>query len=223
MNHKILQFLTVAFSVTLAGAYVYFAGKPKLRPTLAPRSIDVAYTVDPDTPGVAGPVFTSDLDMIPSTKSFRVVPPDISVAKPTTEMNAPTQPERVSDQAIIEILQKKSSFSIKQQSIREIAKSFSTQFRIPIIIDEASLKEQSISLDEAITLELPSVSLRTALKLILEPSELTYIVENDALLITARHRAMIKGTKAGLIDLAEGVPMPPILKELYQTPNPKSK
>jgi hypothetical protein len=222
MNQKILQVLTVAFSVSLAGAYVYFAGKPKQRLALAARSSEIPNTVGPAKPTVAGPIFNSDLDLIPSTKSFRVVPPDISVSKPMPELNSSMQPDKISDQAIIEVLQKKSSFSIKQQSIREIAKTFSTQFKIPIIIDEVSVKERGRSMEEAITLELPSVSLRTALKCILEPSELTYVVENKALLITARNSEMIMGTKAGLIDLADDVPMPPIPKDLYQS-NPTSK
>ncbi len=223
MNPKILQVLTVAFSVTLAGSYVYFAGKPKLRPALEPHSIDVTNTVDSNKSGLAGPTFTSDLDMIPSTKSFQMVPPDLSVSNPTTETNPSMQPDKITDQAIIDVLRKKSNFSIKQQSIREILKTFSTQFKIPIIIDEARIREKDSLDDPTITLELPSVSLRSALKLILEPFELTYVVENDVLLITARRSDMIMGTKAGRIDLTDDISMPPILKDLYQTPNPTSK
>ena len=237
MNHKILQVLTVAFSVTLAGSYVYFAGKPKMRPVLKPNSIDVTKTADPDKRSPAGPTFTSDLDLIPGTKSFRIVPPDISGSNPTPDTNqtAKVQGEAISntlqkkssfaikEQAIFDALQKKSSFSIKQQSLREIAKTFSTQYGIDIVIDEASLREQRTSADAAITLELPSVSLRSALKLILAPLDLTYSVESGILRIISRDSEMILGTKAGLIDLADDIPMPPILKDLYQTPNPTSK
>jgi peroxiredoxin len=54
-----------------------------------------------------------------------------------------------------------------------------------LVIDRAALSEQGVPLDKPITLKLAGVVLRSVLKLILEPLQLTYVVEDDALKITA--------------------------------------
>ena len=58
---------------------------------------------------------------------------------------------------------------------------------IPIVIDERALEEEAISLDEQITLQLQSpVSFRSALKLVLEPLNLTYVIEDEVMRITTK-------------------------------------
>ena len=58
---------------------------------------------------------------------------------------------------------------------------------IPIVIDERALEEEAISLDEQITLQLGTpVSFRSALKLVLEPLNLTYVIEDEVMRITTK-------------------------------------
>jgi hypothetical protein len=58
---------------------------------------------------------------------------------------------------------------------------------IPIVIDERALEEEAISLDEQITLQLQTpVSFRSALKLVLEPLNLTYVIEDEVMRITTK-------------------------------------
>ena len=70
-----------------------------------------------------------------------------------------------------------------------VIKIFKTLHDIPIIIDELALDELSITLEEPITLELPEVSFRSALKLILEPLQLTYVIENEVMRITSNRKS----------------------------------
>ncbi len=65
-----------------------------------------------------------------------------------------------------------------------VVKTLKAQYDIPIIIDEKSLEEASITLDEPITIELPPTSFRGALSLILRPLGLTYVIDKECMIIT---------------------------------------
>jgi RNA polymerase sigma factor (sigma-70 family) len=63
---------------------------------------------------------------------------------------------------------------------------FATALDMPIIIDERALEEELISLDEQITLSLSKeISFRSALKLVLEPLNLTWVIEDEVMRITS--------------------------------------
>jgi hypothetical protein len=64
---------------------------------------------------------------------------------------------------------------------------FATALDMPIIIDERALEEELISLDEQITLSLSKeISFRSALKLVLEPLNLTWVIEDEVMRITSK-------------------------------------
>ncbi|HEY2251020.1 MAG TPA: redoxin domain-containing protein, partial [Planctomycetaceae bacterium] len=54
---------------------------------------------------------------------------------------------------------------------------------IKVSVDKQALEEEGVALDQPVTLKVGGVSFRSVLKLLLEPSELTYVIENDALSI----------------------------------------
>lgn len=60
---------------------------------------------------------------------------------------------------------------------------------IQIVIDEAALTDEGISTDSQVNLTLSGISLRSALKLMLEPHLLTYIVEDEVMKITTQIKA----------------------------------
>jgi type II secretory pathway component GspD/PulD (secretin) len=53
-----------------------------------------------------------------------------------------------------------------------------------IVLDDTALKEGYVTLDQPITLQLENVSLKSALKLLLDKVHLTYVVEDEVLKIT---------------------------------------
>ena len=64
--------------------------------------------------------------------------------------------------------------------------TMSKQMNIPIVIDDKALEEENITPDEPITLTVPAVSFRSGLKLILEPLQLTYVIEDEVMRITSK-------------------------------------
>jgi len=56
--------------------------------------------------------------------------------------------------------------------------------KIPIWLDKATLTDEGVALDQPITLKLAGVTLRSVLKLLLEPLQLTYVIEDDVMKIT---------------------------------------
>jgi hypothetical protein len=55
---------------------------------------------------------------------------------------------------------------------------------ITILIDEVALTEEGVNLDEPINRTLSGITLRSALKIILEPLGLTYVIEDEVMKIT---------------------------------------
>ena len=90
---------------------------------------------------------------------------------------------------IYRALNERSDVNFNGTPLAGVVKTLRAQHDIPIIIDELALDELSITLEEPITLELPEVSFRSALKLILEPLQLTYVIENEVMRITSNRKS----------------------------------
>src|SRR5205823_11973408 len=58
-----------------------------------------------------------------------------------------------------------------------------------VVIDKETLRDEGVALEDPVTLKLGGVSFRAVLKLMLEPFDLTYVIENDALTITTTTEA----------------------------------
>ncbi len=83
-----------------------------------------------------------------------------------------------------------------------VIKIFGAQFDIPILIDTKALQERKLTIDEPVTIELPVVSVQSALNLILEPLELTFVIENEVLMITSKFAAQTVARESP-VDLEE--------------------
>jgi uncharacterized membrane protein YgcG len=60
---------------------------------------------------------------------------------------------------------------------------------INIYIDKATLADEGVALDQPVTLKLAGVTLRSVLKLLLEPVQLTYVIEDEVMKITTSAKA----------------------------------
>jgi len=60
---------------------------------------------------------------------------------------------------------------------------------VNIWVDKQTLTDEGVALDQPITLKLAGVSLRSVLKLLLEPVQLTYVIENEVMKITTSTKA----------------------------------
>ncbi len=74
--------------------------------------------------------------------------------------------------------------------LTEVASDLQQRFGIPIIVDKPALEELGVNADEPITIAgLQNVSLRSALRLMLKNIQLTYIIQDEVLMITTPDRA----------------------------------
>ena len=60
---------------------------------------------------------------------------------------------------------------------------------INIILDKATLADEGVAIDQPVTLKLAGVTFRSVLKLLLEPAQLTYVIEDEVMKITTSAKA----------------------------------
>ena len=93
---------------------------------------------------------------------------------------------RDSERKIYRALNERGDVNFNAQALSGVMKYFETTYDIPIVIDNKALDEENITPDEPVTLNLPPVTFRSALKLILEPLQLTYVIEDEVMRITSK-------------------------------------
>lgn len=86
-------------------------------------------------------------------------------------------------------LDEKTTFDYLDQPLDEILEDISYRHELPIHINVRSLDDFGIATDTPVTISLKGVSLRSALKLALEPLELTYIIRDEVMMITTPEEA----------------------------------
>ncbi len=91
-----------------------------------------------------------------------------------------------SERKIYRALNERGEINFNGTPLSGVVKYFREFHSIPIVIDDTALDAEGVTPDEPITLELPTVSLRSALKLILEPLQLTYVIEDEVMRITSK-------------------------------------
>jgi hypothetical protein len=89
-----------------------------------------------------------------------------------------------SEIAIERALLKSSGMRFDGVELNYIVKSIASDYKIPIQIDRVALEDAGLGLDEPVTMDLEGVSLRSALRHMLRPINLTYIVRDEVMLIT---------------------------------------
>lgn len=93
--------------------------------------------------------------------------------------------------------------------LNEVLRTLATVAGVPIVIDQRALSEARVNIDEPITLDLPtSVRLRSALDLVLERYNLTWMIESEVLKVTSKERknANVYPIVYKLADLVTPIP-----------------
>ncbi len=101
-------------------------------------------------------------------------------------MSAEERIEAALDQSL------KAPLDFTELPLIEILNTLQDQYDIPIVFDNAALDEVAISPDTEITVSLRNITLRSALKLMLQQpgvEDLTYVIDSEVLLITTIDRA----------------------------------
>ena len=82
-----------------------------------------------------------------------------------------------------------SNWQFNESPLRDVKQAIEDQFRIPVEIDGRALEDMGLDLDTPVTQNLSGVSLRSALKRMLGPLDLAYIIKDEVLLITTKEKA----------------------------------
>ena len=88
------------------------------------------------------------------------------------------------ERRIFRALRERGEVTFNNAPLSTVMQTFSDQYGIPIVIDPKGLDEESITPEEPVSLNVPEISLRSALKLILEPMNLTYVIQDEVMKIT---------------------------------------
>lgn len=75
------------------------------------------------------------------------------------------------------------------EPLDQAIRSLSENHKIPMFVDTRSLEEIGLSGDVPVTLDVKNVSLRSVLRLLLDKLDLTYVLQNEVLLITTKESA----------------------------------
>jgi len=140
------------------------------------------------------------------------------------EIAAAAPDDRSAEEKIREQLSEKTDleFADAPAPLKDVIDVIRAKHHIEVILDQEALKQAGI--DPAATLvtkSLKDISLRSALRLILNDMELTYVIENEVLTITTRDKAdtLLKTKVYDVRDLAgikNGSPDAEALNEIVQ-------
>ena len=86
-------------------------------------------------------------------------------------------------------LQRSVSVDLEQVTLKEAVRKLETLADINMLLDERGLEDESLSSKTPVSLRLKDVRLATALRVLLEPLNLAYVVKDEVMVITSRPRA----------------------------------
>src|SRR5262249_38911156 len=79
-----------------------------------------------------------------------------------------------------------------EEQLEDAIKYLQEYHNLPLWIDKQALQDEGISLDQAVTLQLDGVKFRSVLKLLFEPFQLTWLIEDEVMKITTVNKAADK-------------------------------
>ena len=143
------------------------------RPEVPSRLVD-----DTDAPKLHQDPFQNEQTATPKENSL------LKLRKPAPAWMLSEDSEPGKHDQITEVLSQKSAVNIQRVPLVKVMEELADKHQIPIWINESELNLIGTNSDVEVTLQLPSVSLRSALRLMLQPMDLTYVIRNSVLEIT---------------------------------------
>ena len=101
---------------------------------------------------------------------------------------------------------KETNFQYVDQPLMDVVTDISFRHAIPIVVDTVALEDYGIGTDSPVSINLQGVSLKSALRLMLNELDLTYVLQHEVLQITTAENAdKVKQTHVYKVDhLVEG-------------------
>ncbi|MBX9791917.1 MAG: hypothetical protein K2Y37_23590 [Pirellulales bacterium] len=140
-------------------------------------SVERSHIPTPDEPPIVYPDAEWWQDMSQRRKEFATV--DLAILKPK-------------EKEIMKALDDDTTLDFVETPLTEVVQYLEDLHKIQIELDVAALDEAGAAPDTPITRNLSGISLRSALRLILSEHDLTYIIDNEVLMITTTEEAQNK-------------------------------
>jgi RNA polymerase sigma factor (sigma-70 family) len=184
---------TVLTLVALGGALALAGGDAPIHVEGSARAAAVLQLATTEQNSEASPF--GDADELPvqltSAEDDTTTPPAATTA--TAPEEAGIDAINGNEQRIVTALQSRvrTPIDFVEQPLRDVAAFLSEEYGFPILIDQPALDAEGSSPDLPVTLQVKNVSLRSALNLMLKnnPGQLSYIVDNEVLVITSAEEA----------------------------------
>ena len=144
-------------------------------------------------------MYQVELSMIPFPDSPPIIYPDADVWEELTnrrkkyasvDLSARSKSEERIDSVLREPL--KVPLQHDEEPLNEVMRQIQDEYDIPIVFDNAALDQLAISPETEVTVDLRSISLRSAMNLMLKQpglEDLTYVLDQEVLLITTIEKA----------------------------------
>ena len=115
---------------------------------------------------------------------------DPSVCRAQSSVAAKTHAEQVAEREIRAIFGQRFRLAFNETSLREVVNDLRIATGVEVFIDDKSLMEAGIYLNQPITCDLGNTTLYRGLDLMLKQVELTWLIEGDCIVITTTATAM---------------------------------
>ncbi len=97
------------------------------------------------------------------------------------------------EEKIVQELDKPTTFDFTDESLDGVRETIMERHGFDIVLDKVKLEEESVATDATdITLKVSEISLKNALKLLLDTKNLTYSIENEVMKITTKTDGILK-------------------------------
>ncbi len=98
-------------------------------------------------------------------------------------------PEGTAERRINEELRRPTEMQFLDTPLSDAISVIKDRHQIEIQLDQKALRDAGIATDQPVTLDVKGISLRSALKLLLRPLDLTYVIQDEVLMITTPEEA----------------------------------
>jgi hypothetical protein len=126
---------------------------------------------------------------LPGSRRARGRPSRATAAEKKAEEPAAECPLRVGREAIEKALAEPTELEFVETPLSDVVEFLQNKHRITIQFNKKALDDVGIGSDTPITKSLVGITLRSALRLMLQELDLTYIIDNEVLLITTPENA----------------------------------
>jgi hypothetical protein len=146
---------------------------------LAPVAVALGQANSPPGAAAPGGASVTNADKVPRTDSGLL-------ATPKSEGLGT---ESLAEMKIRHVLEDKTECDFTETPLADVVDYFKNHHHIEIQLDLKALQDEAIDSSVPVTRSLKSINLKSALRLVLSPLNLTYIIRDDVLLITSRTEA----------------------------------